>query len=130
MTRIMVDMSATLLHHGHVRLLKEASMFGEVIVGLTTDEEILKAKGYLPELSYDFRKEILEAVRYVSEVVPTSWLITDQILEAYNIDLLMHGDDDNNVVDFSKKKVVPRTEGISSSELRSRAALILHGELR
>ena len=38
--RIMVDMSATLIHHGHVRLLREASKLGSVIVGLTTDEEI------------------------------------------------------------------------------------------
>ena len=38
--RIMVDMSATLIHHGHIRLLKEASKLGKVIVGLTIDEEI------------------------------------------------------------------------------------------
>ena len=30
--RIMVDMSATLIHHGHIRLLKKASELGEVIV--------------------------------------------------------------------------------------------------
>ena len=38
--RIMVDMSATLLHHGHVRLLRKASELGQVIVALTTDEEV------------------------------------------------------------------------------------------
>ena len=37
--RIMVDMSATLIHHGHIRLLKRASSYGNVIVALTTDEE-------------------------------------------------------------------------------------------
>ena len=43
MKNILVDMSATLLHHGHIRLLKKASKFGKVIVALTTDKEIKKA---------------------------------------------------------------------------------------
>ena len=46
--RIMVDMSATLIHHGHIRILKKAKELGTVIVALTTDEEILKKKGYSP----------------------------------------------------------------------------------
>ena len=62
----MVDMSATLIHHGHIRLLKKASEFGEVIVGLTADEEILNKKGYQAELEFDHRKEILEAIKYVN----------------------------------------------------------------
>ena len=36
-------MSATLIHHGHIRLLKKASKFGKVIVALTTDKEIIKS---------------------------------------------------------------------------------------
>ena len=47
--RILVDMSATLIHHGHIRLLKKASDYGNVIVALTTDKEILEKKGYHPE---------------------------------------------------------------------------------
>ena len=69
MKRIMVDMSATLLHHGHVRLIKEASAKGSVIVALTTDEEILRKKGYDPELSYEYREELLLSIKYVDEVV-------------------------------------------------------------
>ena len=50
--RILVDMSATLLHHGHIRLLKNAKFYGKVIVALTTDDEILKKKGYVPDLTF------------------------------------------------------------------------------
>ena len=57
--KIMVDMSATLIHHGHVRLIKKAKKYGDLIIGLTTDKQIKKFKGYLPELNYKFRKEIL-----------------------------------------------------------------------
>ena len=54
---ILIDMSATLIHHGHIRLLKKASELGDVIVALTTDEEIKKHKGYTPELNFTNRKE-------------------------------------------------------------------------
>ena len=53
MKRILVDMSATLIHHGHIRLLKSAKDIGNVIVALTTDEQIKKHKGYQPELTYE-----------------------------------------------------------------------------
>ena len=43
--KVFVDLSCTLIHHGHIRLLKKASKFGKVIVGLTTDKEIKKHKG-------------------------------------------------------------------------------------
>lgn len=70
MKRVLLDMSATLIHHGHVRLLKQAKQHGYVIVALTTDDEIEKKKGYVPEIAFKNRKEILEAFRYVDEVVP------------------------------------------------------------
>ena len=59
--RVMVDMSATLLHHGHVRLLRAASeLGGTVVVALTTCEEIVAKKGYQPELDFEARRELRE----------------------------------------------------------------------
>ena len=51
-------MSATLIHHGHIRLLAKASA-RQGVVALTSDSEIIK-KGYIPEISFEGRKEILE----------------------------------------------------------------------
>lgn len=118
--RVMVDMSATLLHHGHIRLLKKAHEIGTVVVALTTDEEIEKKKGYVPELNFEERKEILEAIRYVDEVVPCPWLIDDAFVVAHNCDLLVHGNDNSNHIPEEKLVIFPRTEGISSSILRER----------
>ena len=42
--KVLVDMSASILHHGHINLLKKASKFGDVIVALTKDSEIKKKK--------------------------------------------------------------------------------------
>lgn len=118
--RVLVDLSATLLHHGHIRLLQKAAELGHVVVGLTTDEEVKKKKGYTPELSYEHRKEILESISYVSEVIPSGWLIDEAFMEKHSIDLLVHGDDNMNHVSPDKIVVFPRTEGVSSSELRER----------
>ena len=50
MKKIMIDMSPTLIHHGHVRLIKKARKFGDLIIGLTTDKQIKKHKGLLARI--------------------------------------------------------------------------------
>ena len=116
--RIMVDMSATLIHHGHIRLLKKAAEYGKVVVGLTIDDEILSKKGHQPELDFRHRKEILESIKYVDEVVAVPWLLDEMVLDRYNIDLLVHGNDNSNLISENRLKVFPRTEGVSSSDIR------------
>jgi len=120
MKRVMVDMSATLIHHGHIRLLRAAKKYGHVVVALTTDEEIRKQKGYEPEMDLVSRREILEAIRYVDEVVPSPWLIEQDFLDRHRIDLLIHGSDNTNPIDQDRLLVLPRTSGISSSIIRGR----------
>ncbi|MEQ8314952.1 MAG: adenylyltransferase/cytidyltransferase family protein [Gammaproteobacteria bacterium] len=123
--RIMADMSATLIHHGHIRLLKKAAQLGKVIVALTTDEEIKKHKGYVPELSWNSRREILESVRYVDEVVPSPWILDDEFLDIHSVDLLVHGGESANLVKGKRLLLFPYTDGVSSRELRAKARDIL-----
>lgn len=115
----MVDMTASLLHYGHVRLLKRAKELGHVIVALTTDEEIEKHKGYKPELNYEARKELLLALRYVDEVVPSNWLIDQDFVKEHKADLLFHGEDNANQVE--QIRTFARTADISSNLMRERA---------
>ena len=116
--RVLVDMSLTMLHHGHIRLLEKASKLGYVVVALCTDEEIFKTKGFHPMLTFDHRKEIALAIRYVQEVVECKWLIDEEFLDKHNIDLLVHGDDNVNPVPPERTVIYPRTTGISSTQLR------------
>ena len=122
--RVLVDMSCTVLHHGHTRLLQKAAELGQVIVALTTDDEILMKKGYTPELSFEERKEILLTIKYVSDVIPSKWLIEDGYIIKNNIDIFVHGDDNSNKISACKVVIYPRTKGISSSDLRKRSAEI------
>ena len=111
-------MSLTMLHHGHIRLLEKASKLGYVVVALSTDEEIFKSKGFRPILTFEHRKEIALAIRYVQEVVECKWLIDEEFLDKHNIDLLVHGDDNVNPVPPERTVIYPRTIGISSTQLR------------
>tara|TARA_Y100001968_G_C19187972_1_gene633759 strand:- start:127 stop:543 length:417 start_codon:yes stop_codon:yes gene_type:complete len=119
---VLVDMSATLIHHGHIRLLKKAKELGDVIVALTSDEEIIKYKGYTPELNYEQRKEILDSIIYVDRIIKSPWLINNKFFVDSGADFLIHGNDNSNEVDKDKLILFERTKGISSSLIRSRVA--------
>ena len=116
--KIMVDMSATIVHHGHIRLIKKAKKFGDVIVALTSDKEIKKYKGYMPELKFKFRKEIIQEIKGVKKVIPSNFIISEKFLNKHNIGLVVNGGD------YKKRKFkirsisFNRTKNISSSKIR------------
>ncbi len=58
-----------LFHAGHVRLLARCAELGAVTVALNTDEFIAEYKGKSPVMSFDERREVLEACRFVDDVV-------------------------------------------------------------
>ena len=124
----MVDMSCPLLHHGHIRLLKKAADLGQVIVALTTDDEILMKKGYTPELSFEERKEILLAIKSVSDVIPSKWLLDNEYIRQNKIDILVHGDDNSNEITACEVLIFERTKDISSSALRRKSFDIISGK--
>ncbi|MDF2884708.1 MAG: tagD [Clostridiaceae bacterium] len=90
-----------LFHYGHVNLLKRAKALGDyLIVALSTDDFNL-IKNKTAHFSYEKRKEILEAIRYVDEVIPEeNWeqKVTD--IKKYNIDIFVIGDDWAGKFDF------------------------------
>ena len=121
----MVDMSATLIHHGHIRLIKKAKKYGNLTIALTTDKQIKKFKGYKPELNYKSRKEILLEIKGVKKVVPCDWIITQKFLDKYKVDILISGSDYKKRKFKNKTINFPITKFISSSMLRKRSANIL-----
>jgi cytidyltransferase-like protein len=121
---IMVDMSATLIHHGHIRLIKKARKYGDLFIALTSDKQIKKYKGYLPELSFRFRKEILLEIKGVKKVVPSNWLITQQFLDKHRVDIIISGSDYNKRKFNTKSINFQRTKFISSIMLRKKAMKI------
>ena len=72
------------------------------------------------ELNFEERAEILRSIKYVSEVIPSDWLVTEEFLDLNRIDYIVHGDDHQNPISENRVILFPRTKGISSIELRER----------
>ena len=57
------------VHKGHLRMFRQASWLGhQVIVGLNSDDWLSRKKGK-PFMDFGERKEILEAFRYINQVI-------------------------------------------------------------
>src|SRR5690554_1600961 len=74
MKKIITYGTYDLLHRGHVNMLRRAKEMGDyLIVALSTDE-FNEGKGKTCYYTYEERKEILEAIKYVDLVIPeTNW---------------------------------------------------------
>ena len=94
MKRVITYGSFDLLHYGHIDLLRRAKAMGDyLIVALSTDE-FSASKGKRAYFSYEQRKAMLEAVRYVDMVVPEqTWGQKSRDVDEYGIDVFVIGDD-------------------------------------
>ena len=115
-----------LLHYGHISLLKRAKELGDyLIVGLSTDEFNSKEKNKFSYFSYEERKQILESIKYVDEVIPEeTWEQKESDIKKYNIDVFVIGDDWQGKFDYLKQLGVEvvyleRTPEISSSKIKN-----------
>lgn len=112
-----------LFHYGHIRLLQRARRLGDyLIVALSTDE-FNAGKGKKSIMSFEDRKEILEAIRYVDEVIPeTSWDQKVEDVVEKKVDVFVMGDDWEGKFDFLKEYCdvvyLPRTANVSSTMLK------------
>ena len=123
MKKIITYGTFDILHYGHVNLLKKARACGDyLIVALSTDEFNYK-KNKKSYYTYDQRKIIIEAIRYVDLVIPEySWEQKIEDIKKYDIDTFIMGDDWAGKFDFLKDYCnviyLPRTPDISSSTLK------------
>jgi phosphoenolpyruvate phosphomutase len=92
MKKVYVAMSADLVHPGHLNILKTASQYGEVTVGVLTDEAIAGYKR-LPYMTYEQRAAIVESLKGVARVVPQTTLDYVPNLKTLKPDYVVHGDD-------------------------------------
>ncbi len=112
-----------LLHVGHINLLRRARELGDYLVVVVSSDEFNAIKGKKAYYSFEDRKKILEAVKYVDEVLPEyTWEQKIDDVVKNNVDVFVMGDDWAGKFDFLKDycEVVylPRTEGISTSKIK------------
>lgn len=118
-----------LFHIGHLNVLKNAKALCDyLIVGVSTDEVVESYKHKKPIIPYKERVAIVEAIRYVDQVVPQIDMDKMKAWEQLHFDVMFHGDDwkgsplyEKYVEEFSKVGVatefLPHTQGTSSTML-------------
>lgn len=113
-----------LLHVGHINLLRRAKELGDYLIVVLSSDEFNTIKHKTAYHCYEDRKTILEAIRYVDEVLPEyTWEQKIQDVVDNQVDIFVMGDDWEGQFDFLKDycEVVylPRTEGISTTKIKS-----------
>ena len=118
-----------LFHIGHLNILKKAKEQCEyLIVGVSTDEVVKTYKNKTPIIPYEERKTIVEAIKYVDEVIPQRTMDKFQAWEEKKFDVIFHGDDwkNSNMYNEMERKLkavgvdfvyFPYTKGTSSTIL-------------
>ncbi|MBA5932691.1 glycerol-3-phosphate cytidylyltransferase [Weissella confusa] len=95
MKRVITYGTFDLLHYGHINLLRRAKELGDyLIVALSTDEFNEHEKGKKTYFSFEQRKQLLEAIRYVDLVIPEeNWDQKVDDVNLYQADVFVMGDD-------------------------------------
>lgn len=125
MKRIITYGTFDLLHYGHINLLRRAKQQGDyLIVALSTDEFNWDSKQKKCYFSYEKRKALLEAIRFVDLVIPeNSWEQKTDDVKLYQVDTFVIGDDWEGKFDFLKDYCdvvyLPRTPEISTTQIKS-----------
>lgn len=124
MKRVITYGTFDLLHYGHINLLRRAKQYGDyLIVVLSTDEFNWKEKQKKCYFTYEQRKQLLEAIRYVDLVIPEEcWEQKVSDVKEYHVDTFVMGNDWEGKFDFLKEYCeviyLPRTPEISTTQIK------------
>lgn len=126
MKRILTYGTFDLLHYGHIRILKRAKELGDYLVVALSTDEFNATKGKKAYHSYETRKKMLEAIRYVDLVIPeNNWEQKVDDIKDYKIDVCVMGSDwagsdkFDYLKDYCEVVFLERTPGVSTSQIKN-----------
>ena len=90
--KVYVGLAVDIIHEGHINILKKANSYGDVTVGLLTDEAIASYKN-IPYLDFKRRKIVIQNIKYVKRVISQDTLDYVPNLNLLKPDFVVHGDD-------------------------------------
>ena len=112
-----------LFHIGHLNILRRAKELGDYLVVAVSSDAFNALKGKKCVIPDYERMAIVEAIKYVDEVIPeNSWEQKIEDVKNHDIDVFVMGNDWEGKFDFLKEycEVVylPRTDGISTTQIK------------
>lgn len=123
MKRVITYGTFDILHYGHINLLKRARTLGDYLIVALSSDEFNKIKNKKSYYTFEQRKSILEACRYVDLVIPeNNWEQKREDIQKYQADIFVMGDDWKGKFDFLSDLCeviyLPRTPDISTSKVK------------
>lgn len=124
-----------MFHIGHLNILKKAKEQCEyLIVGVSTDELVQAYKHKTPQIPFEQRSAIVQAIRYVDKVVPQTSMDKRAAWETLGFHAVFHGDDWKGSAMYDRIEAelaavgvdmvfLPHTEGISSTHLTGKTGI-------
>lgn len=128
MKRVITYGTFDLLHYGHINLLKRAKEQGDYLIVAVSTNEFNEIKGKKCYFSYEERKKLVEAIRYVDLVIPeNSWEQKVEDIRDYRVDTFVIGDDWKGkfdiLNDFCEVVYLDRTPEISTTKIKNELGL-------
>ena len=80
-----------IIHEGHLNLIDEAKKYGDVVVGVLCDSEMVKYNRF-PLKSTSERVILVEEIPDVSKVIIQDNIMYDKVVEELRPDFIIHGD--------------------------------------
>lgn len=122
-----------ILHRGHLNILTQAAALGELTVGIMTDQGVEDTKGARPILTLEERDAQIRSLPFVARVIHYSDVDQRPQYERLKPDIVVQGDDwlfsadRSTLLEYLRDHeirlvLLPRTQGISSTEIRNRVA--------
>ncbi|WP_315793794.1 glycerol-3-phosphate cytidylyltransferase [Paenibacillus sp. BIC5C1] len=113
-----------LLHYGHILLLQRAKALGDYLIVVLSTDEFNYLKGKSAYFTYEQRKMMLEAIKYVDLVLPEdSWEQKTNDILHWNVDTFVMGDDWRGKFDELSSLCtiiyLSRTPDISTTSIKS-----------
>ena len=113
-----------LLHRGHINILKRAKKLGDYLVVAVSSDEFNSIKNKKAFHSFEDRKYILEAIKYVDKVIrEDDWEQKVEDVQKHDIDIFVMGDDwqgkFDHLKDYCEVVYLPRTKNISTTQIKN-----------
>ncbi len=79
------------IHEGHLNIIHEAEKYGELTVGVLSDEAMVKFDRF-PTISFQERMELVRSIPGVARVVRQGDVMYDEVISELRPDYVIHGD--------------------------------------
>jgi len=91
MSLVYTCFTTDIIHEGHLNILRKASEYGDVMVGVLADEELVRFDRF-PTISLEERIALIRGIEGVNQVIVQNNIMYDEIVEKYHPDYVIHGD--------------------------------------